>query len=215
VIFLISLILIWTVYRKRWVLMRWFFVTLTVLFILGFLLIPNWILQNSWEILKYLEYNSTGTLAAAITELIPSFGISLKLGIFIGLGFLLIYEWWNARKEPFSRLLWVAFLTLVISQWFGIQTYPDNFIIFFPSLILILSVCDKRWDERGPLIVVSALGLLFFGLWILFILTRRQIYQSDQDLLMLIPLPVLTFLCLYWIKWWVIAPVRTIWKEMP
>lgn len=215
VILLISLILIWAVYRKRWVLIRWFFVTLTLLVLVGFLLIPNWILQNLWEILKFPEYNSTGTLAAAVTELFPFFGISLKWGIFIGLGILLIYEWWAGRKEQYSRFLWIGFLTLVISQAIGIQTYPDNFIIFFPSIILILSVCDKRWEERGPLIVGSTLGLLFFGLWILFIFTIQKTYQPDQNTVMFIPLPALTFLCLYWIKWWVITPVRTIWNECP
>jgi hypothetical protein len=212
---LIPLILIWTVYQKRWVLIRWFFVTLTILVLVGFLLIPNWILQNLWEILKYPNYNPAGTLATAITELIPSFGISLKWGIFIVLGILLFSEWWSGRKEHFSRFLWVAFLTLVISQWIGIQTYSDNFIILFPSVILILSVYDKRWEKRGPLITGTALGLLFFGLWVLFIFTIRQTYQPDQNPVMFIPLPALTFLGLYWIKWWVTAPVITIWNESP
>jgi len=190
-------------------------ILLIPLILIWILLIPNWILQNLWEILKYPNYNPAGTLATAITELIPSFGISLKWGIFIVLGILLFYEWWSGRKEHFSRFLWVAFLTLVISQWIGIQTYSDNFIILFPSVILILSVYDKRWEKRGPLITGTALGLLFFGLWVLFIFTIRQTYQPDQNPVMFIPLPALTFLGLYWIKWWVTAPVRTIWNESP
>ena len=215
VLLLIFLILIWAVYQKRWVLIKWFFVTLAVLVIVGFLLIPNWILQNLWEILKYQDYNPTGALTAVITEFIPSFGITFKWGIFIGLGILLMYEWWTGRKEYFSRFLWVAFLTLVISQWIGNQSSPDNFIIFFPSIILILSVCDKRWEKQRQLIVGSALGVLLIGLWVLFLLTNRQTYQTDQNPIMYIPIPALTFLCLYWIKWWVITPVRTIWNESP
>jgi hypothetical protein len=215
VLLLIFLILIWAVYQKRWVLIRWFFITLAVLVLVGFLLIPNWILQNLWDILKYQDYNPTGALTAVITEFIPSFAITFNWVIFIGLGILLIYEWWTGRKEHFSRLLWVAFLTLVISQWIGNQSSPDNFIIFFPSILLILSVCDKRWEKQGPIIIGSALGFLFVGLWVLFILTNRQAYQPDQNPIMFIPLPALTFLCLYWIKWWVIAPVRTILNESP
>jgi len=215
VILLIYLILTWSIYQKRWLLIRWFITTMTALVLVGFLLVPNWILQNIWEILKYPDYNHVDTIAAAITELIPSFGITSKLGILAGLGILLIYEWWNGRKEQFSRFLWVAFLTLVINQWIGIQTCPDNFIIFLPSVILILSVCDKRWEKRGPLIVGSALGILLFGLWVLFLLTNQQTYQTDQNPVMFIPLPALTFICLYWIKWWIIAPVRTVWNESP
>jgi hypothetical protein len=107
----------------------------------------------------------------------------------------------------------MAFLTLTISQWIGIQTDPGNFIILFPAIILIISIWDKRWKEKGTLIVSSTLAMLFFGLWFLFIITIQQSYQPIQSPVMFIPLPAFSLLGLYWIKWWVITPARSYWID--
>jgi len=213
VVLLIPFIIVWSLYQKRWTMIKWFFGTLAALVLVGILLIPDWILQNLWEILKYPAYNPAGTLAAALSEWSPGLESQLKWGILIVLGTLLLYEWWTGRKGSFERFLWVALLTLTISQWIGIQTDPGNFIILFPAIILILATWDKRWNERGVLIVTSVLALLFFGLWILFIMTIQNSYQPIQSPVMFIPLPAISLLGLYWIKWWMITPARSYWIE--
>lgn len=213
VVLLIPFIIIWSLYQRRWILVKWFFGTLAACILFGIILIPDWILQNLWEILKYPTYNPAGTLAAALSEWSPGLESPLRWGIFISLGVLLVYEWWAGRKGRFERFLWVAFLTLAISQWIGIQTDPGNFIILFPAIILILSIWDKRWKKRGALIVSSALAMLFFGLWFLFIITIQRSYQPIQSPVMFIPLPAISLFGLYWIKWWLIAPVRSYWSE--
>jgi hypothetical protein len=104
-------------------------------------------------------------------------------------------------------------MTLVISQWIGIQTDPGNFIILFPALILILSVWEKRWEDKGLLLTGISLAVLFFGLWLLFLVTIQRSYQPVQNPIMFIPLPAVLLIGLYWIKWWVNAPVRMLWVE--
>ncbi|MCJ7718178.1 MAG: DUF2029 domain-containing protein [Anaerolineales bacterium] len=215
VILLILYILTWSVYQKRWALIKWFLGTLAILVLVGMIFIPNWILQNLWEILRYTDINPASALARTISKISPGFESTLTWGISFGLGLLMLYEWWNGRNSQFPRFIWVTFLTLVISQWVGIQIDPGNPVIIFPSIIMVLAVWDKRLDKRGSIIVGAALGLLFFGLWILFIFTTGQSNQSIQHPVMLILLPAITLLGLYWIKWWVTAPVRTIWSENP
>lgn len=209
VILVIIYIFMWCVYQGRWTLLGWFFGTLALFILIGVAIIPNWILQNIWEILKYPAYNPAGTLAEAISQWVPGLASQLAWGIAGTLGLMLIFEWWAGRKAGFSRFLWVAFLTLMISQWIGIQTDPGNFIILFPALIMILAVWHKRWEIRGNLIVSLGLGLLFFGLWILFIATIERAYQPIQSPVMFIPLPAFVMTGLYWIKWWVIGPIRS------
>ena len=213
VVMLIPLIIIWSLYQRRWVLIKWFFGTLAGCILIGIILIPDWILQSLWGMLKYPAYKNVGTFTAALSTWSPWLESTLKWGILIALGVLLIYEWWKVRKGSFERFLWVAFLTLTISQWIGIQTDPGNFIILFPAIILILSIWDQRWKEKGTLIVGSALALLFFGLWFLFIMTIQQSYQPILSPVMFIPLPAVSILGLYWIKWWVIVPARSYWNE--
>ncbi len=210
VVLVIIYIFVWCVYQGRWMLLRWFFGTLALFILIGVAIIPNWILQNIWEILKYPAYNPAGTLAEAISQWVPGLAKQFTWGIAGVLGLMLIFEWVAGRKAGYSRFLWVALLTLMINQWIGIQTDPGNFIILFPALIMILAVVHKRWEIRGNLIVSLGLGLLFFGLWILFLATIERAYQPIQSPVMYIPLPAFVLAGLYWIKWWVISPIRSI-----
>jgi hypothetical protein len=209
VVLLIVLIIIWGIYKQRWGLIGGFFGSLTALVVVGVAIIPNWISQNMWEILKYPAYNPAGTLAEAIAEWIPGIDNQLKWGIAIALGTLLFIEWWAARKAGFDRFLWVSFLTLGIGQWIGIQTDPGNFILLFPALVYILAVWDFRWEEKGHVIVCLGLASILLGLWILFVATIERGYQPIQNSVMFIPLPALVIIGLYWIKWWVISPMKT------
>ncbi len=213
VVLVIPFIVIWSLYQRRWTLIKWFFGTLAAFILFGIILVPNWILQNLWEIIKYPANNTAGTLAAIISEWLPGLSTQLKWGITIVFGSLIVCEWWSGRKGRFERFLWVVFLTLTISQWIGIQTNPGNFIILFPSVIFILSVWDKRLKKGGALSVNIALAILFFGLWLLLVMTIQRSYQMIQSPYMFIPLPAISLFGLYWIKWWVISPVRSYWSE--
>ena len=213
VVLFIAFVLIWSLYKGRWILLQWFVGTLFVLVVISVLIIPDWIIQNIQEVLRYPGYNPAGTLAAALGELLPGLGQEIKWVIALIFGMILIYEWWIGRKEDFTRFMWVSFMTLVISQWIGIQTDPGNFIILFPALILILSVWEKRWENKGLLLTGISLAVLFFGLWLLFLVTIQRSYQPVQNPIMFIPLPAVLLIGLYWIKWWVNAPVRMLWVE--
>jgi len=148
VILIIPFILIWTIYQKRWKVLAWFIGSMAILISLGLLIIPDWIYQNIWEILKYPDYNPAGTMAAALAEWLPNLEKVLKWGIAIILGFVLFNESWKARKGNFPHFLWTGLLILMIGQWIGIQTDPGNFILLFPGLILVLSILVNRWEEQ-------------------------------------------------------------------
>ena len=213
VVVLIPYMILWAIYQKRWSLISGFFTTLATLVIIGITIIPNWILQNIWEILKSAEINPVNTLALVIAEWVPGVEEKLKWGIFLGLGILLLIEWWTGREGSYKRYLWTASLTLVVSQWIGIQADPNNFIVLFPVLILILSVWNKRWEGQGTLIVGTILTILFIGLWALVILTTNLSHSLQvQNTLLFFPVPIILIIGLYWIKWWVLTPGRSLWE---
>jgi hypothetical protein len=213
VVLFVPFLLIWSMYQKRWNLIRWFFGSLIVMVVAGLILLPSWITQNLIEILRYPGYNPAGTLAAAINELIPGLSLDLKWEIGLILSAVLVYEWWSGRNGDYSRFLWVAIFTVGVSQWIGIQTDPGNFILLFPALIYILSSLDKRWRDKGLIVVGVVLGSIWIGLWILFISTIQRTYQPVQNPIMFIPMPALILFGLYWIKWWVISPARFLWSD--
>ena len=213
VVLVIPVILIWSMYHKRWQLILWFSGTLVGLVVIGLVLIPDWITQNLWEVLRYPGYNPAGTLAAVLGEWMPGIGTQLKWGVGIIFGLLLLYEVWTARKGGFHHQVWAVLLTLTITQWIGIQTDPGNFILLFPVLVLILSQINLKWKEQGVLATGIILGLLLVGLWVLFIATIQRTYQPVQGSVMFIPFPAFCLIGLYWMKWWFVGSKPLIWNE--
>ena len=203
VVILIPYILIWTIYHKRWQVIVWFSIALALLVGVSLIWMPDWIFQNIWEILKYPDYNPAGTLAAALTEWFPNLEGVFQWGIASLLGLILLYEWINSQKCRFERFLWISMLTLVISQWIGIQTDPGNFILLFPAVMMIIATVSRKWPHIQGWIVSVVLGGLLIGLWVLFVATIQQSYQPIQSPVMFIPLPAFCLLGLYWIKYWV------------
>jgi len=210
-ILLIPYLIIWSVYQRRWKFISWFFGSLAGLIFGGMLLIPNWILQNIWEILHYPSYNPAGTLGEVLAGWLPGIAGQIRWGVTLTLTAVLLYEWWTTRRGDFPRFLWTGMLILAVTQWIGIQTDPGNFIMLFPALLMILAAWEKRWKKSGSWVIGLALALLLGGLWLLFALTVEESYQPVQHPIMFIPLPAFILIGLYWIKWWYVLPVREIW----
>jgi hypothetical protein len=210
VILLVIFTCIWALYRSRWALFLWFLGTMAVLVIGGMLLVPNWIQQNIWEILRFPSYNPVLTLGEALGEWIPAIRNQIPWVIALVLGLLLIAEWWATRNKSFSHYLWACCLTLTVGQWIGIPTDPGNFIILFPALTIVLATWEKRWGRSGEFIVTGLLLSLLVGLWLLFITSLEKAYQPIQAPIMFIPLPAFMILGLYWVRWWIISPVHSV-----
>lgn len=196
----------YSIFRKRWKFIIWFFGTLLLLVLFSTLLLPDWILQNLREIFRYPGYNPPGTLQAALEVWFPSFGHRLGLGITGLLAVLLITEWWLSRKGEFRSFLWCCCFTLVVSQWIGIQTDPGNFIILMPALVLVFTALTEKLRSTGELISAGIMLFLTVSLWLLFIQTLEIGYQPQQSPIMFLPLPGLLLIGLYWIRWWVTRP---------
>jgi len=203
VILVIIFILVWCLYQKKTELIIWYFVSMLVLILGGILVIPNWILQNIWEILNYPTYNPAGSIADVIGSWFPGIRTIIKWLINGSMGFLLIYEWWIARKQEFQWFLWTVCITLLISLFIGIQPDQGNFILLFAPFVMIIAFLDKRWNKVGRTAAVTLIVIVLFGLWISFITTLNYDPQPAQSPLFYFPLPVIVLVGLYWIKWWV------------
>ncbi len=205
VILFIFFVLIWCLYQKKIQVVIWFLGSMLVLTLGAMIIIPDWINQNLQEILRYPGYNPPGSVGEVIALWLPGFEWVIRWGIGIGLSTILGVEIWAAKKGSYERFLWTACLTLTISQWIGIATDPGNFVILFIPLILVLSRLEERWKRQAAVLIPVILGVLFFGLWGLFLLTLSFDYQPMQSSLMFFPIPGFLMIGLYWIKWWVIG----------
>jgi hypothetical protein len=202
----------WAFFQHRWKFIIWLMGTIILLSAMGMLLIPDWILQNLREVIRYPGYNPPGTPGAAFEVWLPATGQKLGLVLSGILGIMLLLEWWFARYDDDRRFRWAASLTLAVSPWIGIQNDPGNYILLLPALVFFFSILDEKWRRVGKYLIFSFMILLGVFLWVIFLETLTYDYQPQQSPVMIFLLPGFLILGLYWIRWWTIKPAR-LWAD--
>jgi len=214
VLLVIGFVIFYAAFNRRWRLIAWTLGTVAILSAAAAFLQPDWILQNIQEVLRYPGYNPPGTPGAALSVAMPAAGQKLGWAISALVGFTLLIEWIAARNADFKGFLWTACLTLVLSQWSGIQTDPGNFIVVFPALTMVLALLDDRWQRSGWLVSTLLLLGLLIGLWWIFISTLTiENGRPQQSPVMFFPLPAVLGVMLIWVRWWAFHPAN-LWSTM-
>jgi len=206
VLLVLVFVVFWAFNRGRMRIVWWLVGTVVLLSLSAALLIPNWIVDNLREVIRYPSYNPPGTPRAAFMEWWPAWGSRLGWTLTGLMVVILIIEWWSNRKADFRGFLWTVCLTLVVAQWIGIQTDPGNFIVLFPAIILVFSQLDDRWKRGGRAFVILSLLVLGVAIWAIFLNTLQIGDQPVQSAVMFFPLPAFLLLTLYWIRWWTVQP---------
>lgn len=210
---LIAFLIYWAWNHGRKKFIYWFFFIVLGLSAGAALFIPDWIIQNLREVMRYPGYNPPGTLRAALQALYPMAGERIGWAVTAVLGVVLLLEWRFFRQCNFRELTWVVSLTLVASQWIGVTTDPGNFIILMPALVLLLKLWEERWRRAGVLLGLVSLGVLLVGIWTIFIVTLTPGAQPQQSAALFLPLPGFLLIALYWVRWWVVKPPR-VWFDI-
>ena len=212
-VFLIFICL-WALFNRRWRLIAWLVGTVAILTAIAAFLLPDWILQNLREVVRYPSYNPPGTPGAALATWFPAMGERLGLALTAIIMILLLFQWIIGRKADFRGFLWMACFTLVASQWIGIQTDPGNFIVCFPAIALIFAIVEERYRKSGWVISVLLMLFLSVSLWLIFVKTIDYSGgQPQQSPIMFFPLPAILFLLLFWVRWWAFHP-GSIWYDL-
>lgn len=204
VLFLILFILFWAIVNKRIKLITYFLGSMFLLVGFATVLIPDWFAQDFREILRYPSYNPPLSLGAAVAASFGEVGQRISYAITGVLTAMLAAEWWVGRHAETKRFLWMAFLTIAVSQWIGIQTDPGNFILLYPGMFFCFALIDTRWKEKSKLFISLLLTTLLIGLWVLFLLTAHHSYTLIQSSYMFLPMPFVCLLLLYWVRWWAV-----------
>lgn len=213
VVVFIAFILLWALINGRMQLVGWFFATLFLLVAVGLLLLPDWILQNLRELINYSSYSPPGTIGAILSAAFPAMADRIARIVYGVLAGMIIAEWWWARKAEFRGFLWAALFTLLVSQWVGITTAPQNFIVLLPALALVFSTWEGRWRRGGHVLSITSMILLFAGIWVLYLLTLDPQAPLVVNPLLFLPLPGFLIITMYWVRWWAIRP-PSVWFDL-
>ncbi len=196
---IIPYVLLWAYSRRRWAIIISTFAFLALWIGASLLIIPDWPLQWLRQILEYPAYTDIGSPVSILAGLVPPVSDWLNR-IFSGALILyMFWEWYLARDQSDNWFQWTAAMTLVVTNLVAFRTATTNYVVLLPAWLLIFSVWEQRWDRRG--IVASALTslALVVGPWVLFLTT---VQTRTESAVMYLPLPLLTLVGLWWIRWW-------------
>ncbi len=208
----IVFIFFWAIFQRRMKIILWFFIILGLLCGAAALLLPDWIIQNLREVLRFASYNPPGNPISALEFFWGATGLRIGTAVMIMTIAALLVEWWLCRKADFQTFLWVASLTLAATAWVGIQTDPGNFIISLPALILVFSIWQQRWKRTGTMLILFSMVILFVSIWAIFLRTVEYSYEPIQSPIMFFPFPFFLIAFLYWVRWWAVHP-PSVWYD--
>ena len=184
-------LLLWSVSLKRWKLGAWFASALAVLLALSFMLLPTWVAEWRAQLGTYVDNTFIVSPISVIAQyLLPGNAFWLEWAVSGCLGLYLLWEWWQARGQTGRQFAWVAALTLVVTNLIALRTATTNYVMMTPALFLLFRFMHERWGWRGLLAIAFAEFTLFFGIWILFLVTVTGNVEQPPTYL---PLPILLF----------------------
>ena len=215
VILLVPFILIWALFQRRFLLITSFLGILAVVIAASLLLLPGWPMDFLRQLLAYPEYTLPNTPGAIFADWLPGIGSQMGWVMTALMAVILIVAWVQAFNKDFRWFYWTACLTLVITNWIGVQTATENYIALLPAVILVFAIWVERWRWPGRFLTGLSMLLLSGGLWWLFLATLA--YHDGaafQHPVMFFPLPLFLLISLFWIRHWAISATRPLLDEL-
>ncbi|MCZ2289030.1 MAG: glycosyltransferase 87 family protein [Anaerolineales bacterium] len=201
-----SLLVLAALVVRRWRVFSGIGMTWFVLGAVSFLIKPDWFWP--WMRAVAANWRADGRLVPArfLEGWLPNFGANLSLLVVSILLLILVVEWFAAlRGRDYRRVAWVAALAVALTPLLGFSNTFANLAPLVFSFIFILPFIWERWEKRSYLLL--AVVVLLFSAFP-HVIRYFSVPSSSDALTFLLP-PALTFLGLYWVRWYVVRPPRT------
>ncbi len=194
----IPILFLWGIRTRRWKISVSLSVTLLLLIVTSFLILPTWFTNMLYQIREYERYTTIGSPVNIITHILfPSLGDTAEILITLLLLGWLLFEWVKVKNFENDEFYWAFSLTLLITNLIVTRTATTNYIMMFPALIYILQkIASSQLSQKNFWILVIEL-ILFIGTWILFLVT---VQGREEQWQMYLPFPILILIVLMIIK---------------
>lgn len=199
----------WIIYQRRWRIFTGFFMGLGILLGLSFLFLPNWFMPFFRGLLIHYSFNPGISLADILASWSPIVGSRLGWVISGVLGFLLLFEWGNSLRKDFRSFIWTTSLTLAATPLLGIPMKPDEYLFMFIPFLVFLSILAERWTwlKRWGIGVILLVTIVS-GIWFFANSFIGSGTGSLPKSVLMLGLPVLLVIGLYWMRWWFIHSLQ-------
>jgi hypothetical protein len=204
-VLLIPFVILWAASRRRLRLILWAVGSQIVLIGASLLLIPDWWIWWLRQLVDFAKFSPLSSPVAILAGVVPSASKTITAGLAIVFGLYLVWEWMLALRKHERWFRWTALITIVITNLITSRATTTDYVVLLPAWFLIFGEWNKRWGKKGTIGIVLTIILLTGGQWLLFLTT---IQSNHESMIMHLPVPLLTLLGLWWIRWWTIQPQR-------
>jgi hypothetical protein len=205
---IITLLIIWSITRRRWSILKAYLSGVAFLLAVTLLLLPSWPmnwLRVVYDLYGYGEWIRTPLMNVA--GLLP--GIANYLSIFLHASFAiyLLVLWITLLGKKGDEFIWKVLTTLVIAYFFHVSVNTYQLSLLLPAMFMIFRFWSERWGRFGCIFSWILLMTISTTSWLL---VRTGIsFDAEQSLpLMTIGLPVFVFIGMIWIRWWALRISR-------
>jgi hypothetical protein len=205
-ILLIVFLLIWGRSHKRRKFVRSFWAGALFQLVISLILLPSW--PRGWLYSLIQDINANGTYSSIISQIIVRLypeGMWLNLGIHLALLLFLIVLWITYRDRVGLSFLWVISMTLLTSSLIVFPSKIGGMISCLPALMLVAYTWMSRWEKYGRTFFGIVVALLIFAPWVILIAGSLG-SSSEVNIRLGLIYPIIGFLGLWWIRWWVLKP---------
>jgi len=204
-LFAIITLLIIFITKKEFTIIIWFIITIGLLSVFVTIFAKNWII--GW--LKNIVLSPSRFPFITYID-----GIQMKYGVQVNKLFViipiiltswLIVEVIRTAKETTGEKIWLLSISGLINYYVMVQ--PDQYaaVLFFPSLILLISVWWKKINNFGKIIfyiLLAAMSIVIILLNIFSLITISVQVAAN----ILLGVAILFLTNLYWARSWIVRP---------
>lgn len=202
----------WILSHRRWRALWGALMALGLLLVAAFLFLPGWFLPLARALIEGYKHTTFFAPGTIFTGWWPAIGDKLGWALTAILIILLFLEWRAVRTKGPRHFLWTASLTLTLTPLLGIPTHPGLYVTLLLPLALFLAIVAERWFRTRRWLAGILLVLIFVGSWALVFHLSGLVSLAPLRAILILALPSLLLVGLYWIRWWAIRPPRT-WLE--
>jgi hypothetical protein len=204
-LFTVIMLLVILITKKEYSVIFWSAITIGLLSIFSTIFDGNWIL--GW--LKILFLNpSRFPFITYIDSVHVKYGISVnKLFIIfpIILTSWLVLEIIRTQKDSTGKIIWLLSISGLLNYYVMIQTDLYASVLFFPSLILLISVWWNKLNGIGKIIFYLLLTGMSAGILLLQLFNLMTISARGAAIILL-SIAFFFVVNLYWARLWIMRP---------
>lgn len=194
---IVPFLVLWGLHNRRWQFLLPFGVTLGVLLLASFILLPSWLSDWLTQLGLYTSYTAIGSPVWVITSYYLKLGdwAELLVGLVLVAG--LLVAWYKLLWGNRDQFLWTATLTLTVTHLVATRTATTHFIVFIIPLVFYLAYISRHFRQRSSLWITFILIALLIIPWIHFVITVDGEFEHPT---LYLPLPFLTLFVLGWTR---------------